>query len=82
MAGKHGVMRKDKLLSHRMAIMENTTMANYSDKHYELLATTVKRYLEGVGDDITLVELGKAINMIVEMVERESMRDDREARNK
>jgi len=57
-------------------------MANYSDKHYELLATIIKRYLQGVGDDITLLELGKAINMIVEMVERESMRDDREARNK
>jgi hypothetical protein len=57
-------------------------MANYSDKHYVLLATTIKRYLKGAGDDITLVELGKAINMIVEMVERESMRDDREARNK
>jgi hypothetical protein len=54
----------------------------YSDKHYVLLAKTIKNYLEGVGDDITLVELGKAINMIVEMVERESMRDDREARNK
>jgi phosphoribosylformylglycinamidine (FGAM) synthase PurS component len=57
-------------------------MVNYSDKHYELLATTIKRYLKGTGDNITLVELGKAINMIVEMVERESMRDDREARNK
>jgi hypothetical protein len=57
-------------------------MTNYSDKHYELLATTIKRYLQGVGDDITLVELGKAINMIVEMVERESMRDMREERNK
>ena len=57
-------------------------MVNYSDKHYELLATTIKRYLQGVGKDITLLELGKAINMIVEMVERESMRDDREARNK
>jgi hypothetical protein len=57
-------------------------MANYSDKHYELLATTIKRYLKGVSDDVTLVELGKAINMIVEMVERESMRDMREEKNK
>lgn len=57
-------------------------MESFDDKHYELLAMTIKRYLEGVGDDITLVELGKAINMIVDMVERESMRDAREARNK
>jgi hypothetical protein len=57
-------------------------MVNYSDKHYEMLATTIKRYLKGADNDITLIELGKAINMIVEMVERESMRDDREARNK
>jgi len=57
-------------------------MANYSDKHYILLAETIKRYLKGAGDSITLVELGKAINMIVEMVERESMRDMREERNK
>lgn len=62
--------------------MKDTTMENFDDKHYELLATTIKRYLEGVGDDVTLVELGKAINMIVDMVERESMRDAREARNK
>jgi hypothetical protein len=82
MAGKHGAMKVDKRLSHRMGTPENTTMVNYSDKHYELLAATIKRYLKGVGDDITLVELGKAINIIVEMVERESMRDDREARNK
>jgi hypothetical protein len=57
-------------------------MANYSDKHYILLAETIKRYLKGVGEDITLLELGKAINMIVEMVERESIRDMREERNK
>lgn len=57
-------------------------MVNYSDKHYELLATTIKRYLKGAADNITLVELGKAINMIVEMVERESMRDMREEHNK
>jgi hypothetical protein len=57
-------------------------MEKFNDNHYELLATTIKRYLKGVGDDITLVELGKAINMIVEMVERESMRDMREERNK
>ena len=57
-------------------------MAKFNDKHYELLAATIKRYLQGVGDDITLLELGKAINMIVEMVERESMRDMREERNK
>ena len=57
-------------------------MVNYSDKHYEMLATTIKRYLKGADNDITLIELGKAINMIVEMVERESMRDMREERNK
>ena len=56
-------------------------MASYSDKHYELLATTIKRYLKGAGDDITLVELGKAINIIVEMVERESIRDMRDEAN-
>ena len=65
-----------------MATQENTTMANYSDKHYELLANNVKRYLKGADDSITLVELGKAINLIVEMVERESMRDMREEHNK
>lgn len=57
-------------------------MNNYNDRHYELLANNVKRYLKGAGDDVTLVELGKAINMIVEMVERESMRDMREEKNK
>jgi hypothetical protein len=82
MVGKHGAMKKDRWLSRRMGTPENTIMANYSDKHYELLATTIKRYLKGVGDDITLLELGKAINMIVEMVERESMRDMREEHNK
>ena len=56
-------------------------MASYSDKHYEMLATTIKRYLKGAGDSITLVELGKAINMIVEMVERESIRDMRDEAN-
>jgi hypothetical protein len=56
-------------------------MVNYSDKHYELLATTIKRYLKGTGDNITLLELGKAINMIVEMVERESIRDARDEAN-
>ena len=57
-------------------------MQNFDDKHYEILAKTVKRYLEGAPDTLTLVELGKAINMIIEMVERESMRDAREQRNK
>jgi hypothetical protein len=57
-------------------------MASFNDKHYELLALNVKRYVLNAPDTISKVELGKAINMIVEMVERESMRDDREARNK
>lgn len=57
-------------------------MANFDNKHYELLAKTIKRYLEGAPNTLTLVELGKSINMIVEMVERESMRDSREERNK
>lgn len=57
-------------------------MASFDDKHYELLAKTIKRYLEGAPDTLTLVELGKSINMIIEMVEHESMRDAREARNK
>jgi hypothetical protein len=57
-------------------------MEAFNDRHYELLAKTIKRYLEGAPDTLTLVELGKAINMIVEMVERESIRDMREERNK
>jgi hypothetical protein len=57
-------------------------MVNYSEKHYELLADNVKRYLANVPESITKVELGKAINLIVEMVERESMRDMRQERNK
>lgn len=62
--------------------MKAITMASFDDKHYELLAKTIKRYLEGAPDTLTLIELGKAINMIIEMVEHESMRDAREARNK
>ena len=57
-------------------------MERYSEKHYELLADNVKRYLTNVPESITKVELGKAINLIVEMVERESMRDMRQERNK
>lgn len=57
-------------------------MASFDDKHYELLALNVKRYLLNAPESLTKVELGKAINLIVEMVERESMRDAREARNK
>ena len=57
-------------------------MVNYSEKHYELLADNVKRYLTNVPESITKVELGKAINLIVEMVERESMSDMRQERNK
>lgn len=60
-------------------IMERSNM--YDDKHYEMLANNIKRYLKGVPDTITLVELGKAINMIVEMVERESIRDMRDNAN-
>ena len=57
-------------------------MASFDDKHYELLAYNVKRYLLNAPESLTKVELGKGINMIVEMVEHESMRDAREARNK
>lgn len=57
-------------------------MASFDDKHYELLATNIKRYVKNAPESLTKVELGKSINMIVEMVERESMRDAREARNK
>ena len=57
-------------------------MASFDDKHYELLAQHVKRYLLNAPESLTKVELGKAINLIVEMVEHESMRDAREARNK
>jgi hypothetical protein len=62
--------------------MRGGIMVNYSEKHYELLADNVKRYLTNVPESITKVELGKAINLIVEMVERESMRDMRQERNK
>jgi hypothetical protein len=57
-------------------------MNKYNERHYELLADNVKRYLTNVPKSITKVELGKAINLIVEMVERESMRDMRQERNK
>ena len=56
-------------------------MASFDDKHYELLATNVKRYLLNAPESLTKVELGKAINLIVEMVERESMRDARDLAN-
>lgn len=64
-----------------MATQENTIMASFDDKHYELLASNIKRYLQNVPESVTLIELGKAINMIVEMVEHESMRDSRQERN-
>lgn len=57
-------------------------MESFDDKHYELLATNIKRYVKNAPESLTKVELGKSINMIVEMVEREFMRDAREARNK
>ena len=57
-------------------------MERFDDKHYALLASNVKRYLLNAPESVSKVELGKAINMIVEMVEHESMRDAREARNK
>jgi hypothetical protein len=56
-------------------------MASFNDKHYELLALNVKRYVLNAPDTISKVELGKAINMIVEMVERESIRDMRDEAN-
>jgi hypothetical protein len=65
-----------------LTVMRDGIMVNYSEKHYELLADNVKRYLTNVPESITKVELGKAINLIVEMVERESMRDMRQERNK
>lgn len=57
-------------------------MASFDDKHYELLAQNVKRYVSNAPESLTKVELGKAINLIVEMVEHESMRDARQKRNK
>ena len=65
-----------------METQGNTIMASFDDKHYELLSINVKRYVLNAPESLTKVELGKAINMIVEMVEHESMRDAREARNK
>jgi hypothetical protein len=56
-------------------------MEKFNDKHYELLTLNVKRYLLNAPDTISKVEMGKAINMIVEMVERESMRDARDEAN-
>jgi hypothetical protein len=56
-------------------------MASFNDKHYELLALNVKRYVLNAPDTISKVEIGKAINMIVEMVERESIRDMRDEAN-
>ena len=56
-------------------------MENFDDKHYELLTLNVKRYLLNAPESLTTVELGKGINMIVEMVERESMRDARDLAN-
>lgn len=56
-------------------------MEKFSDQHYELLTLNVKRYLLNAPESLTKVELGKAINMIVEMVERESMRDARDIAN-
>lgn len=55
-----------------------------NEKHYELLGSNVVRYVKsmlgkGVYSD---VEVGKAIKMIVEMVEREAERDAREEKNK
>ena len=65
-----------------MVFQIGVIMASYNERHYELLASNVKRYLENVPENLTKVELGKAINLIVEMVERESMRDMRQERNK
>jgi hypothetical protein len=56
-------------------------MEKFNDKHYELLTLNVKRYLLNAPDTISKVEMGKAINMIVEMVERESIRDARDEAN-
>lgn len=64
-----------------MGTPENTIMEKFNDKHYELLTLNVKRYLLNAPDTISKVEMGKAINMIVEMVERESIRDARDEAN-
>ena len=61
--------------------MRAIIMASFNDKHYELLALNVKRYVLNAPDTISKVEIGKAINMIVEMVERESIRDMRDEAN-
>lgn len=55
------------------------------DKHYELLGANIKRYLKSIEakeHPLSNTEIGKAINMMVEMIEREAERDSREERNK
>lgn len=55
------------------------------DKHYELLGSNVVRYLKSVANKehpLSNTEIGKAINMMVELIEREAERDSREERNK
>lgn len=49
-------------------------------KHYELLATRVSRYVKNV--DASPEEIGKAIEMIYKLIEREAERDYREEHNK
>jgi hypothetical protein len=50
------------------------------NKHYELLATRVTRYIKNV--DASPEEIGKAIEMIYKLIEREAERDSRQEKNK
>lgn len=49
-------------------------------KHYELLASRVSRYVKNV--DASPEEIGKAIEMIYELIQREAERDSRQEKNK
>lgn len=55
-----------------------------NEKHYELLGANCVRYVKSMlnKEVYSDVEVGKAIAMIVQMVEREAERDSREEKNK
>lgn len=56
-----------------------------NEKHYELLGANVVRYVKSVTSkehQVNNTEIGKAIAMMVQMIEREAERDSREERNK
>lgn len=63
----------------------SNTPTPMTDKHYELLGANIVRYLKSVmakEHPLSNVEIGKAITMMIELVEREAMRDSREEHNK